>query len=100
MYVVVVNFDIKPSHWQEFLPAMKENARLSLEQEPGCRQFDICTSPNKPHSVFLYEVYDSEEAFKAHLASEHFVQFNALTSAWLAGKQVETFTRIQPASQA
>lgn len=100
MFVVVVRFEIKPSAWDQFLPAMKENARLSLEREPGCRQFDVCTSAAALHTVFLYEVYDSEEAFQAHLASDHFLQFNAQTAEWLVSKQVETWTRIFPAVDA
>lgn len=97
MFVVAVHFEVKPSHWDQFLPAMKENARLSLERESGCRQFDVCTSAAAPYMVFLYEVYDGEEAFQTHFASDHFQQFNAQTSTWLASKQVDTWTRVFPA---
>lgn len=91
---MVVHFEVKPSNWDQFLPAMKENARLSLQRESGCRQFDVCTSAAAPYKVFLYEVYDSEDAFQAHLTSDHFLQFNAQTSGWLESKQVDTWTRV------
>jgi autoinducer 2-degrading protein len=96
MFVVVVHFDVKPAHAQDFLSAIKENARLSLESEPGCRQFDVCMAPGKPESIFLYEVYDSEEAFNAHLQSRHFLHFNEHTSSWVQGKEVKTFSRVFP----
>jgi quinol monooxygenase YgiN len=45
----------------------------------GCRQFDVCESADGSQ-IFLYEIYDSEAAFKAHLATDHFVRFNELTA--------------------
>ncbi|WP_202109745.1 putative quinol monooxygenase [Bordetella sp. 02P26C-1] len=100
MFVVVVQFEVKPGHAQDFLSALKENARLSVEGEPGCRQFDVCTTPGKPESIFLYEVYDSEDAFKAHLATEHFLHFDRETASWVASKEVKTLSRVFPSVSA
>jgi quinol monooxygenase YgiN len=47
------------------------NATATREREPGCRQFDVCTSADDG-LVFLYEVYDDRAAFDAHLAAPHF----------------------------
>ena len=67
-----------------------------LQDEPGCRQFDVCESPAEPGKVFLYEVYDSEADFQAHLAAPHFLQFNALTAPWVADKVVSVYRRAWP----
>ena len=53
MYVVIVDFKIKPERLAEFMPLMLENARASRETEPGCRQFDVCVDPKEKTSVFL-----------------------------------------------
>lgn len=98
MFVVVVHFDVKPSHAPDFLTAIKENARLSLEREPGCRQFDVCMTPGRPASIFLYEIYDSEDAFKTHLTTEHFLDFDRQTASWVASKEVKTLSRVFPVS--
>ncbi len=93
MYVVTVSLRVKPAHYADFLKAVISNARTSLMDEPGCWQFDVCTSGTHPGDVFLYEVYEAKAAFDAHLASEHFLAFNTLTSAWVETKVVNTFDR-------
>ncbi len=92
MYVVTVWFKIHASHYQAFMQAMQHNALTSLSTEPGCRQFDVCESDASDGVIFLYEVYDSEEAFKAHLAAPHFIQFNAHTAAWVVDKKIQVFS--------
>ena len=94
MYIITVLFSIQPTHQAAFLQAITSNAKTSLAEEDGCRQFDVCISVNNPCDVFLYEVYDSKEAFEAHIASDYFVTFNALTSAWAIKKLVSAFERV------
>jgi (4S)-4-hydroxy-5-phosphonooxypentane-2,3-dione isomerase len=93
MYVITVLFSIKPAHYAEFLKAVISNAKTSLMDEQGCWQFDVCTSSTHPGDVFLYEVYEAKDAFDVHLASEHFLAFNTLTSTWVAAKVVNAFDR-------
>lgn len=78
----------------EFLPLMNDNARTSLKDEPGCHQFDVCTDPERPNEVFLYELYADRAAFEAHLASAHFADFDSKTSMLIADKDVRTFAKV------
>ena len=96
MYVVAVEFEIKPEKLDDFRAQMIANARASREREPGCRQFDVCADPAKPEFVFLYEVYDDRAAFDAHLAAEHFKAFDRTVSPWIAAKAVRTYARLEP----
>ena len=93
-HVVTVVFRAKPEHRDAFRKAMVENATASRTREPGCRQFDVCEKADG--EVFLYEVYDDEAAFKAHLASDHFLRFNATVTPWLAEKRIVAYQRIDP----
>ena len=93
MYVVVVDFKIKPERLAEFMPLMLENARLSRETEPGCRQFDVCVDPKDRTSVFLYEIYDNRAAFDAHLATAHFKKFDPAVAPMVASKLVRTLEK-------
>jgi quinol monooxygenase YgiN len=77
-YVVAVEFDIAPGKMRAFLPLMLENA-ASSRRESGCRRFDVCRPHDHPGSVFLYEIYDDEAAFQAHLQSSHFKTFATQT---------------------
>ena len=94
-YVVSVVFVVKPEHRAEFRREMIANATASRTREPGCRQFDVCETPDGSE-IFLYEVYDSEAAFKEHLATGHFRTFDATVKPWLEGKVVVAFNRISP----
>lgn len=94
MYVVTVDFRIRPGHVETFLEAMKHQAKSSLEREDSCLQFDVCTAPGDPGHIFLYEVYRNEAAFQAHLETAHFREFNETTADGVAAKQVETWHRL------
>ena len=94
MYVVVVEFEIAAGKLEDFMPLMIENARASLEREPGCRYFDVCTEPERTDLVFLYEVYDSRAAFDEHCRMPHFVAFDAQTRPMVTEKRLRLLTRM------
>ena len=91
MYVVTVIFRLRPNKAEAFLPAIKENARLSVETEPGCHRFDVAVDEDGPETVFLYELYDDRAAFEAHMATDHFKMFDAMVDDWVAEKDVRTY---------
>jgi quinol monooxygenase YgiN len=93
MQVLVVEFRIKPAHIAAFEAAIAENARRSMTDEPGCRQFDVCRDPADASLFFLYELYDDEAAVQVHLQSPHFLQMNARTAEWVQAKTVQRLTR-------
>lgn len=92
-YVVIVTFAVKPMHREAFRDAILENASTSRALEPGCSVFDVCESADGSE-VFLYEIYDSEGAFKEHLATDHFRCFDALVAPWVLDKRVTTYHRL------
>jgi (4S)-4-hydroxy-5-phosphonooxypentane-2,3-dione isomerase len=94
-YAVAVTLRPKPEFRAQFRDAIVENARASRTTEPGCRQFDVCESADG-NEVFLYEIYDDEAAFRAHLATDHFKRFDAVADAWLISKRIVTYRRIDP----
>lgn len=91
MYAVTVTFEIKPDQVEAFMPLMVENARASLEQEPGCHQFDICRDGAV---VFLYELYDDRAAFDAHLQTAHFLGFDAAVGPMIDSKSIRLFKEV------
>jgi quinol monooxygenase YgiN len=95
MLVVTVVFEPKAEHAASFRAAMLDNARASRENEPGCRQFDVCIDPASG-TIFLYELYDDRAAFDAHMRTAHFLAFDAQTREWVVRKDVRTYERIGP----
>ena len=74
-YVVIAEFEVSAAHKEEFLELCRYDSTRSVQDEPGCRQFDALTSEAAPESVVLYEVYDDKAAFDAHLATPHYAVF-------------------------
>jgi len=96
MLALVVEFRIKPEQIDAFDAAIVDNARLSRETEPGCRQFDVCRDSAEPALFHLYELYDDEAAIQAHLASAHYKRMNAQTTDWVESKSVRKLVRTAP----
>ena len=70
-FVLIVEFQVKPECLERFNQAIAINAKASVANEPGCRQFDVTRAQDDPCKIVLYEVYDSEDAFRAHLSMAH-----------------------------
>ncbi len=94
-FSLVVEFRVKGVQADAFAAAVCANANASLAGEPGCRLFDVCRDPNDASHFLLYEVYDDEAAFTAHLESAHFKAFDAQVSAWVIGKLPEAWVRLR-----
>ena len=94
MYVVIVEFTAQPGHAEDFKRRVRQQANDSLEQEPGCRVFDVCIDPERDNFVLLYEVYTDRAAFDAHLASPHFADFDECVRGWIDAKKISTYLQI------
>jgi (4S)-4-hydroxy-5-phosphonooxypentane-2,3-dione isomerase len=94
MFCITVSFAIHQPHAAAFAAAVLDNARRSLADEPGCRVFDVAVDASG-QQFFLYELYDDESAFQAHLRTPHFAAFDALVAPWVADKQVRAWQRLE-----
>ena len=70
-YVLAVEWTAKAGQGDRIAEIQKEFAPLARE-EPGCRKFFVSRSEDDPDRFFLYEEYDDEAAFDAHLETPHF----------------------------
>ena len=89
MLIIAVRFVVKEQRLAAFKVRVRQQARDSLEREPGCHRFDVGSDAADPRKIFLYEIYDDAAAFDVHLASAHFQSFNADTQDWIESKAVE-----------
>jgi quinol monooxygenase YgiN len=93
MLAITVRFHVSPALGDAFFERVRQQAKDSLDREAACRQFDVCRNPQNPLEVFLYEIYDDEAAFAAHLNTPHFLAFDADVKAWVQDKVVEKWDR-------
>lgn len=92
-FAIIVRIRLAPGAAEAFRPLLEENARRSLGDEPGCRRFDVLSGLDgaAPEAVTLYEIYDDEAAFEAHLQTPHYARFKAATAALVETLDIDRF---------
>ena len=71
MFGIFASIKIKLEQRENFLAEITENAKLSVQDEPGCLRFDVFRDEEDEDRYLLYEVYTDEKAFVAHLETPH-----------------------------
>ncbi len=84
MHVVVATMQIKPEFREPFMDSMLDDARGSMQNEPGCFQFSVVQDKSDPNRIVLFEVYKDEAAFEVHKQQPHFVQWENTVKDWYA----------------
>jgi quinol monooxygenase YgiN len=69
--VLRATWTAKDGNEEEVLEALRVLAPLS-RQEPGCRFYQAYRSPEQPRVFHLFEIYDDQDAVRAHADSPHF----------------------------
>jgi quinol monooxygenase YgiN len=94
MISLTVSLQVVPGHLDEFVAAIRANAKRSFTDEPGCLYFDVSQDQADDHHFMLYEVYADEAAVEAHRAAPHFkVWREAVAEHVVPGSQVNTLAR-------
>ncbi|GGE05247.1 antibiotic biosynthesis monooxygenase [Aureimonas endophytica] len=91
VFVVIAEFQVKPDSMPAFLEAAADDARHSLADEPGCRQFDVVEIAGGDGAVVFYEVYDDRAAFDRHLTTPHLKRFQAAFPALIVEERPVRF---------
>ena len=93
-FVIIAEFEVKPDRLEQFLELAKTDASQSVAVEPGCHQFDVTLDREQPNRVVLYEVYDDEAAFDAHLRTPHLEAFRTGIDNLVVSRQLRRLTRV------
>lgn len=79
MFVVVVTLSVDPADGPEFLTAIAENARRTVQDEPGCLGFEV-VQLDEPGRYLLVERYRSAEDFQTHRGTPHLAQWREVAA--------------------
>jgi quinol monooxygenase YgiN len=93
-FVVIAEFEVRPEGLERFLELARADAGQSVAREPGCHQFDVTLERGAPNRVVLYEVYDDEAAFDAHLQMPHLATFRDGIEPLVLSRNVRRLTRV------
>ena len=84
--MIVVEFELKPEHKNDFISLMKEHARLS-RAEDGCQQFDVLLPQNDQSRVFLVEAWRDQAALDVHAKVPRMAQNQETYGPWLVSRK-------------
>ena len=73
-YVVSATWTAQPGQEGVVLDAIEKLTPISRE-EPGNRFYQAYQDPSEPGIFRLFEIYEDEDAYAAHGASDHFKQY-------------------------
>ncbi len=83
MIVTCVHVKVQPEKIQEFIDAITENHRGSVE-EPGNLRFDVLQQADDPARFMIYEAYESEEAVRLHKETAHYLKWRDIVQGYMA----------------
>jgi len=70
-YVVAATYRAREGE-EERIREILELMAAPSRAEPACRFYQAHRSPEDPRVFFMYEQYDDEAGYQAHMATEHF----------------------------
>ncbi len=94
MLAIIVDLEAEAGQGPELRDALQTQARNSLENEDGCRQFDVCTDPENPDRFFLYEVYDDQAAVDEHRQTPYYIKFRERIESVVKSRDLRLWTRL------
>ena len=86
MYVVLNIIRVQKPHLDDFLAALRVHAHHS-NAEPGCIRYDVLQDIDDPQVISLYEVFEDEASFRAHLEYPHYERWMAQSATWRHDEQ-------------
>jgi autoinducer 2-degrading protein len=97
MHAIFVTVKVKPEQRERFLEVIEYDAIHSVQDEPGCVDFNVLQDPSDPDTYYFYEVYRDEEAMAAHRATPHFARWNEASQEVLQEQPTRlALTRVFP----
>ena len=72
-YAVAATYTARPGEEAAVEAALVEMTALT-RQEPACLFYEAHRSLEEPNVFFLYEQYEDEAGFQAHVAADHFAR--------------------------
>ncbi|MFY7962047.1 MAG: putative quinol monooxygenase [Elsteraceae bacterium] len=90
---IIVEFETLPGKEEEFLANIREHARATLAEEPGCLRFEVIKPVERdgapiPNKVMVNELYADEAAVAAHEANPRLPKVGEMNKPLLASRRL------------
>jgi quinol monooxygenase YgiN len=92
MVIVNVSYKIKPGERDAFIAACNEiNLLENTNKEAGNITYDYYLPLNDEDALFCAELWETPEAFKAHITTEHVVKFQDVKKKYVVESVLQRF---------
>jgi quinol monooxygenase YgiN len=78
-YVQVAEIEIDPTQVEAYKAAVQEQIEAAIRVEPGVLVLYAVSEKDNPAHVRVFEIYRDMDAYKSHLASDHFRKYKSTT---------------------
>ncbi len=90
---IIVEFETHQGCEEEFTALIREHARKTLEEEPGCLRFEVIKPIERngtpiPNKVMVNELYASEAAVTAHENNPRLAKVRAANAPLLVSSRL------------
>lgn len=87
---------VNPKYLDEYMKYAVEVGTTSLETEPGVLTMYAVADKENPCNITILETYASQEAYKSHIASEHFQKYKQGTLHMVDSLLLDDVTPLNP----
>ena len=90
---------VNPEYLEEYMAFATEVGTVSLQTEPGVLTMYAVADKDNPCNITILETYASEEAYRAHIASNHFQKYKQGTLHMVDSLLLDDVTPLNPANR-
>ena len=90
--------EVYPEYLEEYMRYAVEVGETSLRTEPGVLTMYALSDKENPCMITILETYASEEAYRKHIASEHFQKYKQGTLHMVKSLVLSDQTPLNPSS--
>lgn len=87
---------VNPDYLDEYIGYAMEVGCISLETEPGVLTMYAVADKENPCKITIMETYSSQEAYKSHIASDHFQKYKQGTLHMVDSLLLDDVTPLNP----
>ncbi|MDE6384133.1 MAG: antibiotic biosynthesis monooxygenase [Paramuribaculum sp.] len=87
---------VHPEYLEEYMRYAMEVGTTSLETEPGVLTMYAVADKDNPCNITILETYASAEAYRSHIASEHFQKYKQGTIHMVDSLVLDDVTPLNP----
>ena len=100
MMVRISEIEIMPKYLEEYITILKEEASVSVKEEPGVWAIFPMIQKESPTQIRIVEIYASHAAYQSHLRSPHFKHYKTTTLNMVKSLKLVDMNAIDPTTMA